>query len=77
MDSHRYISAEEVRQALRQIYRSDPESNLKNTILHSFSDELRPVDQKGHYRPSPLLLLSLLVLCALLGIFTYFSLGGH
>ena len=30
MDAQGYISAEEVRQALRQIYRSDAESNLQN-----------------------------------------------
>ena len=30
MDAQGYISAEEVRQALRQIYLSDAESNLQN-----------------------------------------------
>jgi hypothetical protein len=75
MDALSYISAEEVRQALRQIYRSDAESNLQNTLLESLSDELRPVDEKGRWKPSPLLVLTVVLLCALVGIFIYFSVG--
>ena len=77
MDSQGYISAEEVRQALRQIYRSDAESNLQNALLESLSDELRPVDEKGRWKPSPLLILTVVLLCALVGIFIYFSVGGR
>ena len=77
MDAQGYISAEEVRQALRQIYRSDAESNLQNALLESLSDELRPVDEKGRWKPSPLLVLTVVLLCALLGISIYFSVGGR
>ena len=77
MDALSYISAEEVRQALRQIYRSDAESNLQNALLESLSDELRPVDEKGRRKPSPLLVLTVVLLCALVGIFVYFSVGGR
>jgi hypothetical protein len=77
MDALGYISAEEVRGALRQIYRSDAESNLQNALLESLSDELRPVDEKGRWKPSPLLVLTVVLLCALLGIFIYFSVGGR
>ena len=77
MDALSYISAEEVRQALRQIYLSDAESNLQNAILESLSDELRPVDEKGRWKPSPLLVLTVVLLCALVGIFVYFSVGGR
>ena len=77
MDALSYISAEEVRQALRQIYRSDAESNLQNALLESLSDELRPVDEKGRWKPSPLLVLTVVLLCALLGISIYFSVGGR
>jgi hypothetical protein len=77
MDSHGYISTEEVREALQQIYRNDSESNLQTALLESFSDELKPIDAKGRRRPSPLLLLSFLLLCALAGVFVYFSVGGH
>jgi hypothetical protein len=77
MDALGYISAEEVRQALRQIYRSDAESNLQNALLESLSDELRPLDEKGRWKPSPLLVLTVVLLCALVGIFIYFSVGGR
>jgi hypothetical protein len=75
MDTHGYISPREVRQALRQIYRADAEINLQSSLLESLSDELKPIDEKGRWRPSPLLILSLVLLCALLGVFVYFSLG--
>ena len=77
MDTQGYISLEEGRQALRQIYRSDAEINLQSSVLESLSDELKPIDEKGRWRPNPLLILTLVLLCALLGIFVYFSLGAR
>ena len=77
MDAQDYISAEEVRQALRQIYRKDAESNLQKGLLESLSDELKPVDEKGRWKPSPLLVLTVALLCALAGVFIYFSIGGR
>jgi hypothetical protein len=77
MDAQGNISAEEVRQALRQIYFSDAESNLQNALLESLSDELKPVDEKGRWKPSPLLVLTVVLLCTLIGVFIYFSIGGH
>jgi len=77
MDTQGYISPQEVRQALRQIYLSDAESNLQSSLLVSLSDELKPIDEKGHWKPSPLLILTLVLLCALLGVFVYFSVGGR
>lgn len=77
MDTQGYISPQEVRGALRQIYLSDAESNLQRSLLASLSDELKPIDEKGHWKPSPLLILTLVLLCALLGVFVYFSVGGR
>jgi hypothetical protein len=77
MDTQRYISAEEVRQALRQVYLNDAESNLQNALLESLSDELKPVDEKGRWKPRPLLVLTVVVVCALVGVFIYFSVGGR
>lgn len=77
MDAQGYISPDEVRQALRQIYLSDAETNLQSSLLESLSDELKPIDEKGRWRPSPLLILTLVLLCALLGVFVYFSVGGR
>lgn len=77
MDTHGYVSTEEARQALQQIYRNDSESNLQTALLESLSDELKPIDAKGRRRPNPTLVLSFLLLCALVAVFVYFSVGGH
>ena len=77
MDTQGYISPQEVRQALRQIYLSDAESNLQNALLQSLSNELKPVDEKGRWKPSPLLVLTVVLLCALAGVLVYFSVGGR
>jgi len=77
MEAQGYISPDEVRQALRQIYLSDAETNLESSLLESLSDELKPIDEKGRWKPSPLLILTFVLLCALLGVFVYFSVGGR
>ena len=77
MDAQGYISPEEARQALRSIYRSDAEANLQTALLHSLSDSLKPVNEKGRWKPSPLLVLLVSLLCALIGVFLYFSIGGR
>jgi len=77
MDARGYITPHEVRQALKEIYRSDVETNLQSSLLASLSDELKPIDEKGQWKPSPLLILTLVLLCALLGVFVYFSVGGR
>ena len=77
MDTQGNISPDEVHQALGQIYRNDPETNLQCSLLESLSDELKPIDEKGRWKPSPLLILTLILLCALLGVFVYFSVGGR
>jgi hypothetical protein len=77
MDARGYVSPEEVRQALRTIYHSDDEASLQNALLQSLSDSLKPVDEKGRWKPSPLLVLLVSLLCALIGVFLYFSIGAR
>jgi hypothetical protein len=77
MGAQGYISREEVRRALRQIYRADAETNLQSSLLETLSDELKPVDEKSRWKPSPLLVLTFFLFCALLGVFVYFSVGGR
>jgi hypothetical protein len=77
MDAPGYISLHEVRQALRAIYRSDAEANLHSALLQCLSDSLKPVDEKGRSKPSPLLVLLVSLLCALIAVFLYFSIGGR
>jgi len=77
MCAQSYVSAEEVRQALRQIYCNDSETNLQNALAQSLADELKPVNEKGRWKPSPLLVLVFVLLCALTGVFLYFSIGAR
>jgi hypothetical protein len=77
MDAQDYISTEEVRRALKRFYRGDIETNLKSHLLESLADGLKPIDEKGHWKPSPLVILIFLMFCALAGVFLYFSLGGR
>lgn len=77
MDARGYVSPEEVRQALKQLYRSDPESNSRTALFEFLSDPLKPADEKGRRKPNPLLLLLFFMLFALIGVFLYFSFGGR
>ena len=77
MDAQGYVTPAEVRSALISIYGSDPESNLQQALLRILADDLKPVDEKGRWRPSPLLILIAVLLSALTGVFLYFTFGGH
>lgn len=72
-----YISAEQVRAALQSVYQSDPESNLEKALLESLSDGLKPVDDKGRWKPSPILILIATLVFSVAGVFFYFSIGGR
>jgi len=76
MDTHGHVSAGEVRTALRALYANDPESNLQNALLRSLSDDLKPLDARGRWKPSPLLILVLVLLAAMVAVFCYFTLGA-
>jgi hypothetical protein len=73
MDAQGYVSAAEVRSALQSVYEEDPEANLQKALLRTLADELQPIDAKGRWKPSPLLVLLALLLCALAGVFFYFT----
>jgi hypothetical protein len=77
MDAQGHVSPQEVRIALRSIYGSDPESNIEKALLRSLADDLKPVDEKGRWKPSPLLILFLLLACAHAAVFFYITLGGQ
>jgi hypothetical protein len=75
MNSRGYVTVEETRDALNRIYQQDGETNLQAAFLLALSDDLKPIDSKGRWRPSSLLILISLLLCALVAIFIYFSIG--
>jgi hypothetical protein len=70
-----YVTFAETRRALRRIYQEDGETNLHKSLLNALADDLRPLDQKGRWRPNTLLVLLAVLLIALLAIFLYFSIG--
>lgn len=72
-----YISLQQARSALHSLYRNDAESNIEKVLLESLSDRIRPVDEKGRWKPSPILLLIAVLVFALAGVFLYFSVGGR
>jgi hypothetical protein len=77
MRTRGYVTISETRQALRAIYREDEETNLQKALLRAFADDLKPLDARGRWRPSSLLVLVGVLIFAILGVFAYFSLGGR
>ena len=72
-----YITLQQARDALQMLYRNDTESNVEKALLESLSDGIRPVDDKGRWKPSPIFLLIAALVFALAGVFLYFSVGGR
>jgi len=77
MDAQGHVTPEEIRRALLTIYRGDAESNLQQALLRLLSDDLKPLDEKGRWKPSPLLILVAVLVCALIGVFFYFTIGAR
>jgi hypothetical protein len=77
MDSRGYVTPAETRQALRAVYREDPETNLSKVLLRAFADDLKPLDDKGRWRPNFLLILVGVLIVAWASVFFYFSLGAQ
>jgi hypothetical protein len=77
MDIRGNVTVEETRQALRVLYHADTETNLQMAFDRALADDLKPIDENGRWRPSTLLVLSGALLLAFVGVFVYFSVGGH
>ena len=75
MDAAGYVTLEEVRLTLRKLHSEDIETNPKKALRQAFVDDLKPVDERGRWKPSSLVILVGFLICALLGVFLYFSLG--
>ena len=75
MDARGYITPEEVRLALRKVHSEDTETNPEMALRHALADDLRPVDARGRWKPSSLVILAGFIVLSLLGVFLYFSLG--
>ncbi len=77
MDAQGHVTPEEIRRALLSMYQGDSESNLQQALLRLLSDDLKPLDEQGRWRPSPLLILVAVLVCALIGVFFYFTIGAR
>jgi hypothetical protein len=77
MDAQGHVTSEEIRKALLSMYRGDTESNLQQALLRLLSDDLKPLDEQGRWKPSPLLILVAVLVCALIGVFFYFTIGAR
>ena len=75
MDAAGYVTPEEVRLALHKMHSEDIETNPEKALRHALADDLKPVDARGRWKPSSLLILAGVIVLALLGVFLYFSLG--
>lgn len=64
---------EEMSERLRNFYDQDPEADVAARIKRLLADPLRPQDEKGRFRPNPLLVLMLTFLVVALGTFFYLS----
>ena len=74
MDAAGYVTPEEVRLALRKLHSEDIETNPKKALRQAFVDDLKPVDERGRWKPSSLVVLVGAIVFALVGVFLYFSL---
>lgn len=70
------ITPEEARAALRTLYRYDRETNLEKAFLHALADELKPINKRGGWNPSSLGVLLAVLICAIIVVFLYFTLGS-
>ena len=75
MDAAGYITPEEVRLALRKVHSEDTETNPEKALRSALADDLKPVEVRGRWKPSSLVILAGAFVLALLGVFLYFSLG--
>ena len=75
MDDAGYITPEEVRLALQNLHFEDMETNPELALRAALADDLRPVDARGRWKPSSLVIPVGVIACAMLGVFLYFSLG--
>ena len=75
MDAAGYVTPEEVRLALPKLHSEDTETNPELALRSALADDLKPVDARGRWKPSSLVILAGVFVLALLGVFHYFSLG--
>jgi hypothetical protein len=64
---------DEMSERLQKFNDQDPEADVAAWMKRFLADPLRPQDEKGRFRPNPLLVLLLTFLVVAIGTFFYFS----
>lgn len=67
------IGPEKTREDLRKLHSLDPEARLLRNILRRLADPIKPLDDRGRFRPHPLLVWLLSLALVVVGVFVYFS----
>jgi hypothetical protein len=75
MDAAGYVTPEDVRLAIRKLHSEDTETNPGLALRSALADDLKPINARGRWKPSSLVILAGFIVLALLGVFLYFSLG--
>ena len=75
MNANGYITPEDARLALWKLHSEDTETNPELALRAVLADDLKPIDARGRWKPSSLVILVGVIVFALLAIFLYFSLG--
>ena len=75
MDAAGYVTPEGVRLALHKMHSEDIETNPELALRSALADDLKPINARGRWKPSSLVILAGVIVFALLGVFLYFSLG--
>ena len=75
MDAAGYVTPEEVGLALQKVHSEGIETNPEKALRSTLADDLKPVDARGRWKPSSLVILVGVLVSALLGVFFYFSVG--
>jgi hypothetical protein len=73
VDASRNITPQETHNAFRTLYRNNRETNLQKALLHALSDDLKPLNKRGAWNPSSLLVLLVVLCIAVAGVFVYFT----
>lgn len=67
------IQANETREKLRLIYARDPEASLLHQVIRRLADPVKPLNEKGRFRPHPMLAWLTVIGLLAVGIFVYFG----
>ena len=67
------IDLSEMRQHLLEFYAQDPESDWARNAKQLLADPVKPQNEKGRFRPHPILVLLGTIALITAGTFLYFS----